>query len=222
MGGIPDGRCPGTTLGLHENRAREKTRQSAGEQEIRFPGSASGAQFVTIMHIRQRSPRRAEEAPRAPSGRERPPGGGARAPQPAGPSRRAAGSALLTRRATPREDGAGRRRHGRWAALRLGFRHDGRTQRQAAAGAGECKGQAGHSEPGARSPGGEEGRAAVRVRGGRAEPGLRKGAGGCVDEQRAGRLPGRGGGTRAPAARGRRWAGTRPRAVRTLTRHLVA
>lgn len=30
-GGIPDGRCPGTTLGWHEKKAGEKTRRSAGE-----------------------------------------------------------------------------------------------------------------------------------------------------------------------------------------------
>src|SRR3712207_8105759 len=56
-----------------------------------------------------------------------------------------AGSALPS--AAPREDGAGGRRHGRWAAFRLGFRHDGRTERQAAAGAGEWGGRA---EPGPR------------------------------------------------------------------------
>ncbi|KAK2118283.1 hypothetical protein P7K49_005170 [Saguinus oedipus] len=111
----------------------------------------------------------------------RPPRGGAPATSPPGLP---AGSALLTRRrvelrtapcrAVPREDGVGGRRHGRWAAFRLRFRHDGRTQRQAAASASECKGMMGG--PGwarqARAPGSARAAVRVRVSGGSEEPGL--------------------------------------------------
>lgn len=54
-GGIPDRSCPRATLGLHQNRVRKKTRQSAGETGDSFSLSgASGAQLLMIMRIAQR------------------------------------------------------------------------------------------------------------------------------------------------------------------------